>query len=578
MKLLARVLLFVIMLTSVACQQKEATSPTPNSTSTRVAEPTQAIPTEPPSLPGTPTSPAVPTETVSTAEPPASFWWNDTVFYEIFVRSFKDSDGDGIGDLNGLIEMLDYLNDGDPDTDTDLGITGIWLMPINPSPSYHGYDVIDYYEINPEYGSKEDFKRLMEEAHQRGIKVIIDLVINHSGRDHPWFQASQAGDSQFRDWYVWRDEHPGFLGPWGQPVWHRAGDSYYYGIFWDGMPDLNLENPQVTEAIYDITRYWLEEMGVDGFRMDAIRHLIEKGPLQENTSATHAWLQDYHLFYKSVNPQAFTVGEAWTSTRQIIDYIGDEVDIAFEFDLAQAFLVAAKNPVVAALNVQAKKVMESYPEGQYGVFLTNHDQNRVMFELREEKIAKLAATMMLTFPGVPFIYYGEEIGMIGSKPDEDIRLPMQWSGENRAGFTSGSPWREPHSDYPTRNVSAQSADPDSLLNHYRALIQLRNRHAALRSGGAMLVKSGSPHLYALLRYNDEEAFLVLVNSNSNDVTVDQYGLTLETGPFEGPMQVETVLSVADSAAPVINSQGGFENYQPFEVIPGQSSLIIRLAP
>ena len=576
MKAFGRILLLVILMSAAACLPTATPPPEASSTATQALAPTAELaPTQ--AIPS-PTSQPTPEEPASTAEPPTSFWWNDTVFYEIFVRSFKDSDGDGIGDLNGLIEMLDYLNDGDPDTDTDLGITGIWLMPINPSPSYHGYDVIDYYEINPEYGTKDDFTRLMKEAHQRGIKVIVDLVINHSGRDHPWFQASLAGDPQFRDWYVWRDENPGFLGPWGQPVWHRAGDSYYYGIFWDGMPDLNLENPQVTEAVYDITRYWLEEMGVDGFRMDAIRHLIEKGPLQENTSATHAWLQDYHLFYKSVNPQAFTVGEAWTSTRQIIDYIGDEVDIAFEFDLAQAFLVAAKNPVVAALNVQAKKVLESYPEGQYGVFLTNHDQNRVMFELREEQIAKMAATMMLTFPGVPFIYYGEEIGMIGSKPDEDIRLPMQWSGQSGAGFTSGTPWREPYPDYAERNVSAQSDDPDSLLNHYRSLIGLRNGHAALRSGGAMLVKSGSPSLYALLRYNDEESFLVLVNSHPNDVTADQYGLTLETGPFEGLLQAETMLGMDSPAAPEINTQGGFEDYRPFEVIPGQSSLIVRLAP
>jgi alpha-amylase len=172
-----------------------------------------------------------------------------------------------------------------------------------------------------------------------------------------------------------------------------------------------------------------------------------------------------------------------------------------------------------------------------------------MFELREEKIAKLAATMMLTFPGVPFIYYGEEIGMIGSKPDEDIRLPMQWSGESGAGFTSGTPWREPYPDYPDRNVSVQSDDPDSLLSHYRSLTGLRNRHAALRSGGAILVNSGSPSLYALLRYNDDEAFLVLVNSHPNEVTADRYGLTLEAGPFEGTLQAETALGVGRRSSP-----------------------------
>jgi alpha-amylase len=578
MKTLGRIILLTVLLASTACQPKAATLPAPSSTPPKAAVTTQAIPSVSTNLPATATSPANLSEPVSQAEPPAGFWWNDTVFYEIFIRSFRDSDGDGVGDINGLIEKLDYLNDGNPDTYTDLGITGIWLMPITESPSYHGYDVIDYYDVDQEYGTKEDFKRLVDEAHQRGIKVIIDLVINHTGRDHPWFQASQSGDAQYRDWYVWEDTPPGFLGPWGQSVWHRAGNSYYYGIFWDGMPDLNLENPAVTETIYDITRFWLEDMNVDGFRMDAIRHLIENGPVQENTSETHAWLQAYHQYYKSVDPEAFTVGEAWTATRQVIDYVGDEVDIAFEFDLAEAFLISAKSPVVAAATKQAQKVLDSYPEGQYGVFLTNHDQNRVMFNLQDDTTAKLAATMLLTFPGVPFIYYGEEIGMNGSKPDEDIRLPMQWSGEEEAGFTSGTAWRAPFSDYASRNVLAQSADPDSLWNHYRVLIDLRNQHAALRTGGAILVNSGSPFVYTLLRYSEEEAFLVLVNPNSSDITADDYGLTLESGPFTNTLQAEAVLGLSDPAHPQVNEQGGFENYRPFATIPAKSSLIIRLAP
>ena len=578
MKTSLKITLLAIFLTTAACQPEIAAPPVPISTTQPVQAPTQAQLPSPTSLPATPTSSPTPEEPEVQEGIPESFWWNDTVFYEIFVRSFKDSDGDGVGDLNGVIEMLDYLNDGDPETSTDLGISGIWLMPITESPSYHGYDVVDYYAIDQEYGSKEDFLRLMEEAHKRGIKVIVDLVINHTGFDHPWFQASRAEDPVYRGWYVWEDSNPGFLGPWGQPVWHRSGNSYYYAIFWDRMPDLNFENPVVTDEIYEITRFWLKEMQVDGFRMDAIRHLIESGPVQENTYETHAWLQAYHQFYKSVAADAFTVGEAWTYTEQVVDYVGDEMDIAFEFDLAEAFLVAAKGPIVVALKDQVQKVLDSFPEGQYGVFLTNHDQNRVMFNLQEETAAKLAATMMLTFPGVPFIYYGEEIGMIGSKPDEDIRLPMQWSGEAAGGFTSGTPWRAPYPDYSTRNVAAQSGDPASLLTHYKTLIQLRNQHAALRTGRAVQVDSGSPRLYALLRYNTEEAFLVLVNPHPSDLQLDQYSLKLESGPFSGTVQAEAVLGPADPKAPVINAQGGFEGYQPFEVLPAKSSLIIRLAP
>jgi glycosidase len=211
-------------------------------------------------------------------------WWNDTVFYEVFLRSFYDSNGDGIGDINGLIEKLDYLNDGDPKTKTDLGITGIWLMPIFPSPSYHGYDVKDYYEINPDYGTMEDFNRLLEEAHLRGIRIVIDFVINHTSTEHPWFiEARKGEDSLYRNLYIWSEQKPDYLGPWGQPVWHANYDqTYYYGVFWSGMPDLNFENQEVTNEINRIAAFWLEDIGVDGFRVDGARHLIEDGDIQKN--------------------------------------------------------------------------------------------------------------------------------------------------------------------------------------------------------------------------------------------------------------------------------------------------------
>lgn len=560
-------------------------SPTARLTSTptsailsALANQTKPTPT-PGSQPGG--SPAVPTQ-VSEIAAEVYGWWNDTVFYEVFVRSFKDSDGDGIGDIQGLIEKLDYLNDGDPATSSDLGITGIWLMPVTEATSYHGYDVVDYYAIEQDYGAQADFKRLIDDAHQRGIKVIIDLVINHTGIEHPWFKASQDDDPAYRDWYIWEDSRPSYQGPGGETVWHFSNGAYYYALFWGGMPDLNLENPEVTQEIYDITRFWLEEMNVDGFRMDAIRHLVENGIVQENTSTTHAWLQGFHQFYKSVEPEAFTVGEAWTTTKQVIDYIGDEVDIAFEFDLAEAFVNAAYGPIVASLNQQAEIVLGSYPKGQYGTFLTNHDQNRVRALLPSDAKAKLAATMLLTFPGVPFIYYGEEIGMIGSKPDEDIRLPMQWSGESSgAGFTSGTPWRPPYEDFPSRNVATQIADPASLWNHYRDLIALRNQYPALRTGEATLVEAGTARLYAALRYTENEAFLVLVNPHPQDLNPELYALSLPEGPFSGELSAELILgdpALGNPEAPVINAAGGFENYHPLANIPSDSSVIIKLTP
>ena len=536
-------------------------------------------PTEPPA-PTAPPTPAPPTATPVPAGP----WWNDAVFYEVFVRSFQDSDADGIGDINGLIQKLDYLNDGDPATTTDLGVTGIWLMPIMPSPSYHGYDVLDYYDVNEQYGTKEDFTRLIDEAHQRGIRVIIDFVINHSGLGHPWFEQSAAGDPKYRDWYIWADPAPTWRGPEGQPVWHALNDAYYYGIFWRGMPDLNLSNPDVTAELHQVARFWLEEMNVDGFRVDAMKYLIEAGQVLQNTPATHAWLKDFHQFYKSIDPQAIVVGEAWTETSAAAAYVGDEADLVFEFDLAGAFVRAAGGPIANATLDQLEKVLAHYPPGQYGTFLTNHDQNRVMTVLKSVPRAKLAAAMLLTAPGVPFIYYGEEIGQTGAKPDEDIRRPMQWTSDNaRVGFTTGTPWRPAAPDYRDASVAGQTDDPDSLLSLYRQLIRLRLDHAALRTGETLVVEADTARLYAVLRYDDEEAFLVLVNVHSTPLRPDLYSLSLEQGPFSGPLTAATVIggsnpALASPTAPEVNAQGGFSAYQPFTEIPAETAVIIRLAP
>jgi glycosidase len=354
-------------------------------------------------------------------------------------------------------------------------------------------------------------KTLVAEAHERGMVVITDLVMNHTSNQHPWFIDAQVPGSEHENWYIWQPERQDYASPWGSPVWYKSGLRYYYALFWEGMPDLNYNNGAVTEAMFDAIRFWLEELGVDGFRLDAVRHLIEDGPVQENTPATHTWLQNFHRYVHSLNPQAFTVGEAWTETSEVVKYVGDEVDIAFEFDLAQGMLQSVWSGSNSSVIRAQAKVLDSFPHGQYGAFLTNHDQNRVMNQvLNDPEAAKVAATLLLTNPGVPFIYYGEEIGMSGEKPDERIRTPMQWDGSPAAGFTTGTPWQELAGGFSRINVAVEEADPDSLLNHYRKLIRLRQDHPSLRTGDMQLVDSDSRQVYSFILYTDQEIFLLLL--------------------------------------------------------------------
>ncbi|MFZ5922198.1 MAG: alpha-amylase family glycosyl hydrolase [Chloroflexota bacterium] len=521
--------------------------------------------------PATPT-PAPPTAVPPTLTPtpaPSGPWWNDTVFYEIFVRSFYDSDGDGIGDFNGITEKLDYLQ--------DLGIGGLWLMPINPSPSYHGYDVTDYYAVNPDYGTLEDFERLLEEAHKREIRIIIDLVLNHTSARHPWFQSALTPGSPYHDWYVWSETDPGTPGPWGQTAWYRASSGqYYYAIFWDQMPDLNYDNPDVREEAKKITAYWLEDVGVDGFRLDAVRYLVE-GDRLADSDANHGFLAEWGAFYRSLDPQAFTVGEAWTDNANVKEYVDTdtELDAAFNFDLSAA-MSKLNEGNVATFRFVLQKTVQDFPQQDNANFLTNHDMPRVMNSFITDKAqrAKLAAAILLTAPGIPFIYYGEEIGMSGAKPDEFIRTPMQWDASEGAGFTSGIPWQAVNADYPQVNVAAQAGDPASLLEHYRTLIGLRNAHPALRNGKTVVAESSSSKLVAYLRTSGDENLLILLNVADNPIT--NYSITLSSGPLSGTYNAASLLDDAALAPLSANAKGGFDAYAPLAEIPAYGVLIIQL--
>lgn len=523
---------------------------------------------------------AVTLPTPTPTQPPdrETRWWNDAVFYQVFVRSFFDSDGDGIGDLTGLIQKLDYLNDGDPATSKDLGITGIWLMPIMESSSYHGYDVVDYYTVEQDYGTNDDFRTLIAEAQDRGIRVVVDLVLNHTSSKHPWFvDALEGWQAERRDWYIWHDDDPSYVGPWGQKVWHPHQDDYYYAVFWEGMPDLNYRNPEVTEASHAIARFWLEDMGVDGFRLDAAQYLIEEGEQQANTPATHAWWADFNELTNEVGLDVMTVAEVWADTSAVTPYvINNEMDLAFEFNLASAIISSVNTADPGWFGYVLAQVEAGYPPGQYAVFLTNHDQNRVMSQLRRDSAAaRLAATLMLTLPGTPFIYYGEEIGMTGQKPDELIRTPMHWTARENAGFTVGHPWERVNADYKTVNVETQATDPDSLLNHYRRLIHLRTQYTALRRGELLTLQSTCKSAYGYLRHDADRSVLIILNFAAEE----QRGcaFSLSTSPLvAGEYAVQALLTDVEVDQLTLDEGGNFTDYVPRDILPPRAAYILLI--
>ena len=442
-----------------------------------------------------------------------------TVYYEIFVRSFYDTNGDGIGDLNGVTVKLDYLQ--------QLGIGGIWLMPINASPSYHGYDTTDYYSINPEYGTLEDLKILIDEAHKRDIKVIMDLVVNHSSSEHPWFkEAASNPDSPYRSWYSFKPSDESVkmdnaVGS-GSP-WHNIGDSKYLGIFWGGMPDLNFDEPRVREEMIKIGQYWLEQ-GLDGFRLDAAKHIYGdfKSTVYtpEVQSANQAWWQEFRKGMNEVNPDAYLIGEVWDSISVIAPYLDQALDSAFHFDMADRLLNAISSETDPDFAFSLERAYRLYEKSSGGAFLdapflSNHDMNRVMTVLNGNiDHAKMAAAMLLTLPGTPYLYYGEEIGMKGAKPDEYIREPMIWysDGDGGEGQTT---WLRPryNTEAGAVSVEAQLQDEQSLLSHYRQLISWRNEEAALRDGSIAEYKLAADNkkLSAYIRVTKSERVLVIHN-------------------------------------------------------------------
>ncbi|GAB2580941.1 alpha-amylase [Dyella jejuensis] len=436
------------------------------------------------------------------------------VYYEIFVRAFYDSNGDGIGDLNGVTAKLDYIK--------SLGASGIWLMPINPSPSYHGYDITDYEGVNPQYGTLQDFHRLVEQAHKRGLKVVIDMVINHTSDQHPWFKAALNPNDPHHNWYLWATPNTDLhaISAVGGPAWHRAPNGQYYeGTFTGAMPDLNYDNPAVRQAMIDVGRFWLRE-GVDGFRLDAAQHIYDDlrtdmdSPvaLEKNL----AWWTEYRHGLEAVDPKVWLVGEvARQNPDDLTPYMGP-LSTVFNFPVATQLIDSVKQERNLGIGRGLQYTYAAYRAHANGAFddapfLSNHDQDRVMSQL-DDNVAhmRVAAALLLTLPGHPFVYYGEELGMQGSKPDEDIREPMRWYRHGKGpGIASWKGWSS--KDGADISVEAEQADPASLLNLYRKLIGWREQVGALRDGVLRNVPLDDPHLLAYTLQDAQSRVLVVHN-------------------------------------------------------------------
>lgn len=444
-------------------------------------------------------------------------WQKDAVFMQIYVRGYKDSNGDGIGDIKGLTEQLDYLQ--------WLGIKGIWLMPIMESQDHdHGYAVTDYRSIEQSYGTTADFQAFLAEAHKRGIGVIIDYVMNHSAYQNPLFLDSDANRAGKRDWYVWRDDQP-FWPNWSsENTWRPGSNGYYYAVFWDQMPDFNLRNQDVLDFHKNNLRYWMN-MGVDGFRFDAVGTLVENGrdgmfnqrengEIMQQVRAVLAEYDNRYLVCEMPDNAEFAGHSSFCGS-------------AFQFPMRAAILGSArfgrvKDNLVSGYNNKQTENM--------GMFLSNHDGfagDRVIVQVggNEQRNRTAAATYLLS-TGHPFIYYGEEIGMNHSVgdgvlyKDHALRGPMSWTADPKtAGFTSAKPFRAPANNVADHNVDSEQWQDDSLLLLYRNLIQLRNSEPALRHGSQEALASGSNKIYAFRRTAGNEQIIVAINYGDNTQTL-----------------------------------------------------------
>ena len=500
---------------------------------------------------------------VSVADTGGDAWWKHAVFYEIYPRSFADSNHDGIGDLNGITSKLDYLK--------NLGVDAIWITPFFPSPQVDfGYDVSDYENIDPMYGTLADFERLAKEAKVRGIRIILDFVVNHTSDQHPWFIDSRSSrNAAKRDWYIWRDGKATGSPPsnwnstFGGSAWTLDPNTsqYYYHFFYSQQPDLNWRNPAVRDAMFDITRWWYQR-GVAGFRLDAVNALFEDPMLQDNPvlpglnkfgdpneeNRYNSDLAEVHGVLRGLRAvadeyDAVLIGETWTrDIGGLKQYYGDHSnELQMPMDLMFTTINKLSPPEFR------RQIASVEAAGGWPVYvISNHDIVRSYVRygdgVHNDAIAKLMAALYLTLRGSPIMYFGEEIGMENNDPvrKEDVkdpigitgwpkekgrdgeRTPMQWTSGPQAGFSSNpDTWLPIAPNYKTVNVETESADPSSLLNWYKKLIALRRRNLALRDGSMTMINRDDPEVLAFVRRVGEKgpAVVVAINMSANAKTI-----------------------------------------------------------
>ncbi len=462
--------------------------------------------------------------------------------YEVFTGSFADSDGDGTGDLRGIGEKLDYIQ--------ALGVDGLWLTPVCPSPSYHKYDCADYTDIDPAFGTLADYEALADACKARGITLLFDLVVNHTSAEHPWFlsavQSLQAGN--LSDPYI--DYYQFTQGGGGHPV--EGTDWFYAGDFGPHMPELNLDNPAVREEILSVAAFWLTH-GAGGFRLDAVTHYYDAQP--EKNRAFLAWLC---TGIKELNPDALIVGEAWTEELPILDLYQSGVDALFNFPLASmgALVKAMQNEAgqafAARIALWQHRVTEINPLAFAAPFLGNHDQGRIAGVLRNDvQLMKQAAALYLLSPGIPFLYYGEELGMTGSGDDPNKRLPMLWSAENPAGVCAPPPGAT-QAQRLQAGADAQENDPLSLLRFYRSVLQFRSLYPVFTRGSAAVVETGDARLAAFTLADGDTTVCVAHNFSHDEALYMPCNGTLlqtfDTGALQSvPAECGVLLAPRSSA-------------------------------